>query len=267
MNISVLIGLVVAFGALLFGFVLEHGVIASLFLPSPAIIVFGGCFGAIITSYGLGDCLGALKAFLACLLGKDKPNPEALIKKMVKIAERCRGEGLLVLQDMIKDPELANDKFLLLKEGMILLMDMKDIEQVQAVMESDIAAYSAKYQAYIDVFSGAAGYAPTMGVIGTVMGLVQVLSNMSDAEQLTKSIAVAFIATLYGVAFANIVFMPIANVLKANLKKQKMFKQIIIDGIMMIASGENPRDLENKLAMYYQAFPGGEKLYKKNISL
>jgi chemotaxis protein MotA len=266
MNISVLFGLLLAFGGLIVGFVMEKGVIGSLFLASPFIIVFGGTMGAVITSFGLSDCLSALKAFAASFLGKSKPNPEALIKKMTSIAERCRAEGLLVLQNMINDKDIKDDQYLLLKEGMLLLMDMKDIGTVQSVLESDLNAYTAKCQVNIEVFSGAGGFSPTLGIIGTVMGLVQVLSNMQDAEQLTASIAVAFIATLYGVVFANLIYLPIANMLKSDLKRQKLYKQLIIDGIMLIASGENPRDLQNKLSLYYQAFPGGEKKYKKGIT-
>jgi chemotaxis protein MotA len=266
MNISVLIGLLLSFGGLITGFLMEKGVIASLFLPSPFIIVFGGTMGAVIFSFGIGDCISALKAFAACFLGKNKPNPDALINKMVKVAEKCRAEGLLTLQNMVNDPDIKGDQYLLLKEGMLLLMDMKDVDHVQSVLESDIEAFTAKRQAEIEVFAGAGGFSPTLGIIGTVMGLVQVLSNMEDAEQLTASIAVAFIATLYGVVFANLIYLPIANILKADLKRQKLFKQLIIDGILLIASGDNPRDLENKLSLYYQAFPKGEKKYKKGIT-
>jgi chemotaxis protein MotA len=105
-----------------------------------------------------------------------------------------------------------------------------------------------------------------MGMIGTVMGLVQVLSHMSDAEHLTAAISVAFIATLYGVVFANLIFLPIANQLKRDLRRQKVFKQIIIDGIVMIAGGENANNLRNKLSLYYQTFPKCDKKYKEGIN-
>jgi chemotaxis protein MotA len=104
-----------------------------------------------------------------------------------------------------------------------------------------------------------------MGVIGTVMGLVQVLANMSNAEELAASIATAFVATLYGVAFANLIYMPIVNKLKGNLKRQKMQKEIIVDGICMMVKGEAARNIENKLALYYQAYPNGDKKYKQGI--
>ncbi len=266
MNISILIGLVIAFGALLLGYGIEGGSVGSLVLLSPFIIVFIGTWGAVITSFGLSDTLSALSEFVKTFLNKNKPNPEELIKKLSQIAEKCRKDGILTLQEMFKDPSISSDKYLMLKEGMILIMDMKDIDHIQDALDSDIRAFSAKRQAQIDVFSGAGGFSPTLGIIGTVMGLVQVLSNMSNAEELTASIAVAFIATLYGVVFANLIYMPIANQLKSDLKRQKIFKQMIVDGIVLIASGESPRNIENQLSLYYQAFPNGEKKYKAGIN-
>jgi len=266
MNISVIIGLVIAFGALLGGYGIEGGSVASLLLPSPFIIVFGGTLGAVIASYGITELVGGLKAFMKCLLGKGKPNPDDLIQRLSQMADRCRQEGLLVLDTMVKEPELTSEQYLLLKQGMNLIMDMKNFEQVQDVLEADIRAFTLKRQLQIEVFDGAAGYSPTMGVIGTVMGLVQVLSNMSDAEELTAAIAVAFVATLYGVVFANIIYMPIASVLKQDLKRQKIFKQMIVEGIIMVASGETSRGIENKLSLYHQAFPKGDKKYAAGIN-
>lgn len=266
MNISVLIGLVLAFGGLMLGFLLEGGSIVSLLLISPFIIVFGGTLGAVVTSYGLSDSADALKSFFKAMSGKNKPNPDELISKLSEMAERCRQGGLLVLDTMVKEPGFSDEKYLLLKEGMLLAMDAKDFDHVQNVLESDIEAYDLKRHMQIEVFEGAAGFFPTMGMIGTVMGLVQVLSHMSDPEHLTSAIAVAFIATLYGVVFANIICLPIANFLKKDLKRQKVFKKMIVEGIIMIAGGETPKSVENKLTLYYQAFPKGDKKYTAGIN-
>lgn len=266
MNISVLIGLILAFGGLIVGYSIEGGSINSLFLLSPFIIVFGGTVGAVIASFGISDLVSASKAFVRSLSSKNKPDPEKLISKLSEMSEKCRKEGLLTLQTMLSDPDISSPKYLLLKEGMLLTMDMKNADMIQEVLEADIKAYALKRQLEIDVFEGAGGFSPTLGIIGTVMGLVQVLSNMSDAEHLTASIAVAFIATLYGVVFANLIYLPIANQLKSDLKRQKIFKQMMVDGITMVASGESARNLENKLSLYYQAFPKGEKKYEDGIN-
>lgn len=266
MDISTILGLVIAFGALIFGYVLEDGSVSSLFLPSPFIIVFGGTMGAVILSYGFHDIVRALKSLFSSFLRKNDPDPETLIKKVSEMADLCRREGLLRLQTLLTDSLINNENYLLLKEGMVLTLDMKGQEEIQDALESDLQSYSAQKQREIEVFEGAGGFSPTLGIIGTVMGLVQVLSNLSDAEHLTAAIAVAFIATLYGVVFANLIYLPCANRLKGVLKRQQIFRSMMIDGICMIASGKSSRDIENKLSLYYHAFPGGEKKYRDGIN-
>ncbi len=141
----------------------------------------------------------------------------------------------------MRSPELSGDEYLFLKAGLILIIEGRPQEEIQYVMESDIRAYTAQKQAEIAVFEGAAGYSPTMGVIGTVMGLIHVLSNMSDAEQLASAIAIAFVATLYGVSFANLIYMPMASKLKTILKRQKIQREMTVDGVCMIAEGLSTR--------------------------
>lgn len=266
MDISSILGLIIAFGSLIFGYTLEKGSISSLFLLSPAVIVIGGTLGAVILSYGFGDFISAFKAVIGTFFKKNQPDPEKLIKKIGEMADACRKEGLLKLQTMLNDSDINSDIYLPLKEGMILTLDMKPAEEIEAAMESDIQTFSLQRQFQIDVFMGAGGFSPTLGIIGTVMGLVQVLSHMEDAAQLTSSIATAFIATLYGVVFANLIYIPFANRLKNDLKRQKAFRQMMVDGICLIASGKSSRDVENQLSLYYHAFPGGEKKYKEGVN-
>ena len=136
---------------------------------------------------------------------------------------------------------------------------------MQTTLEADIHSYKEKKEMEISVLEGAGGFSPTFGIIGTVMGLVQVLSNISDANSLAKSISSAFIATLYGIVFANVIYLPSANHLKVCLKRQLVYREMIIDGMCMLASGESSRNIENKLSLYYHAFEGGEKKYKAGI--
>lgn len=263
--ISTILGLVIAFGALLAGFIIEKGNLASLVMPSPFIIILGGTLGATIGSFGIDGIVDAFKGLMASFAKKNQPDPEKLIEKISTMADLCRSQGLLQLQTRLGDADLQTENMLMLKEAMILATDMKDLEGMQAALEADITSYTLKKQQEIDVFEGMGGFSPTMGVIGTVMGLIQVLSNMSDAEHLTAGIAVAFIATLYGVSFANVIYFPLANHLKIHLKRQRIFREMIIEGMSMLASGESSRNIVNKLSLYYHAFPKCEGKYKAGI--
>jgi chemotaxis protein MotA len=265
-DISSIIGLIIGFGSLIAGFLLEKGTLGSLFVFSPAVTIIGGTIGAVVLSCGFSDIANAMKAFIQSLFKKNAPNPEKLIQKVSEMADACRKEGLLKLQTMLTDPDLNNDIYLPLKEGMILTLDMKPAEEIAAAMEADIDTFKMKRQLEIDVFDRAGGFSPTLGVIGTVMGLIQVLGNMTDAAELTRNIATAFIATLYGVALANLVYIPFANRLKNDLKRQVVFREMMVEGVCLIASGKSARDVENQLSLYYHAFPGGEKKYKAGIN-
>lgn len=265
MDISVVLGIVIAFGSLILGYTLEHGVLSSLFLISPIVIVFGGTMGAVVLSYKLSDITSAIKSLIGTFSSKAIGSPTRVIEKIVSMADSCRQGGILKLQELINDPELNKDEFLVLKAGMVLALDMKSDEEIQYALESNIRAYTAQKQLEISVFTSAAGFSPTLGVIGTVMGLIQVLSNMTDAEALTASIGVAFVATLYGVVFANLLYMPFASRLKGVLKRQQILREMMTEGICMIARGESSRSIENKLSVYYQVFPHGDKKYKEGI--
>lgn len=266
MDFSLLIGILLGFGAVVTGFTLEKGKLASLLLVSPLVIVFGGTIGAVVASFNTKDIINALKSVAESFNSKKSPKPEQVIEKITKMADLCRKEGLLKLQELLNDADLNNENFLLLKEGMVLALGMKTADEIREAMDSDIEAYKVKKNSEIAVFDGAGGFAPTMGVVGTVMGLIQVLSqNTSDAGELTKAIAVAFVATLWGIASANFLYFPCANKLKSNLKRQLIVKEMMVEGMCMIASGVSSRDIENKLSLYYQAFPNGAKKYRAGI--
>lgn len=265
MSVSLIVGIVFALGALVLGFTLEEGVIMSLFLLSPFIIVMGGTIGAVIASSSFKDLLAAIKALIKCFSKTADGVPSMVIERISALSETARKRGVLALEDELKNEELDTDDFLILKEGVVLLVMGKSSEEIRYTLSSDIRAYTTQRQLEIEIFESAAGFAPTMGIIGTVLGLVQVLSNFASPEELTKSIATAFIATLYGVTFANIIFAPIATRLKRNLKHHHVQRQMIMDGICMIADGLTPRDLENRLALYYQAFDESGK-YKQGIN-
>lgn len=265
MSFSLIVGIVIALGALLVGFTLEKGVLLSLFLLSPFIIVFGGTLGAVIASSTFKDLLAALKALGKSFKKTSEGTPTKILDKISSLSETARKNGLIALEPELQNPELDKEDMLMLKEGIVLLIIGKTSDEIRYILSSDIRAYLTQRQLEIEIFESASGFSPTMGIIGTVLGLVQVLSNFSSPEELTKSIATAFIATLYGVTFANIIFLPIATRLKRNMKRQHMQKEMILDGICMIAEGVAPRDMQNHLALYYQAFDEVGK-YKQGIS-
>lgn len=265
MDFNLLIGIILAFGALIFGYYIEGGSVFALMLISPLVIVLGGTIFAVVASFSTKDIINAIKSVIGSFSKRSNSDPAGIIATITSLSDVCRKEGILALEKMLSQPELNGDQFLFLKEGMILLIETRPQEEIQYVMESDIRAFSLQKQIEISVFEAAAGFSPTMGVIGTVMGLVQVLSNMSDAEHLAEAIAVAFVATLYGVVFANIIYLPMANKLKSILKRQKIQKEMTVDGICMMANGEGSRNIANRLSLYYQAFPDGGKKYRESI--
>lgn len=266
MDFSLIIGVIVGFGALLFGYSHEGGNLAALKAISSFVIVFGGTVGAVIASFPLRDVVQAFKGVAASFRVPHSGTTEKIITKISDISSSYRAEGVTALDSALQDPDLNKEEYLLLKEGLILIQEMLDPEDIQYVLESDIRAYKHKKQTEISVFESAGGFSPTMGVIGTVMSLVVVLgSGFGDPTELATSISTAFIATLYGVGLANVIYLPIANKLKGVLKRSLVQKEVIVDGVCLIAKGSLPRTIENELSLYHQAFPDGQKRYRQGI--
>lgn len=266
MDFSLIIGIFVGFCALLLGFRLEEGVIGSLFLLSPMIIVVGGTIGAVIASFSLKDIGQAFRSMRKSFRQPHSESVEKIIQKISEIAGKYRLEGEKGLDAIMDDPDLDQEDYLLLKEGLILIQYLKSQDAIQYTLESDIRSYVQQKNIEISVFEAAGGFSPTMGIIGTVMGLILVLaSGFDDPQSLAASIATAFVATLYGVTFANLIYIPIANKLRSQLKRNQIQKELIVDGVCMIAGGDHSRDIENQLALYYQAFSDGGKKYKQGI--
>lgn len=266
MEVSLILGIIIGFAALIVGFSMEGGRVISLMLISPFIIVVGGTVGATIGSFTFKDILHALKA-----VGKSFKQPNAhstkrLIDRMLEISTKFTADGVVALDEVLSDPAFQKDELLLLKEGLVLIQDGKKGEDIQYVLEAELHAYSQQRSVEAEVFESAAGFSPTMGVIGTVMSLVVVLSSgFGDSAELAEKVSTAFIATLYGVSLANVVYLPIAHKLKLLMKKSIIEREIIIDGVGMISKGMAARSMENELAMYYQAFADGQKHYRAGI--
>lgn len=241
MDISTVIGILFGIGALLAGFVLEKGTVGSLLQFSAALIVFGGTLGAVVASFSL-DSLKTLPKLLKIAFANQSFGVDVAYETLVRFAEKARREGLLSLEQEI---ESVSDKFT--RQGMQLVIDGTDPDITREILESNIAVMEKRHRVGIAIFEAAGGYAPTMGIIGTVMGLVHVLGNLQDPASLSGSIASAFIATLYGVSSANLIWLPIATKLKQKDKAEVAAMEMILDGILSIQAGENPSILKEKL--------------------
>lgn len=241
MDLSTLIGLVTGLGFLVAGYLVEGGTIGALFQVSAALIVFGGTIGAVVTSFPLQDLKKVPQWFKLAFTAKSFGITEAY-ETLIRFAEKARREGLLSLEQEL---ETVDDRFT--KQGMQLVIDGTDPEITREILESNISVMEQRHKIGISVFEAAGGYAPTMGIIGTVMGLVHVLGNLSDPTSLSGSIASAFLATLYGISSANLVWLPIATKLKQKDKAEVGAMEMVLDGILSIQAGENPSILKEKL--------------------
>lgn len=241
MDLSTIIGIIVGFGFLITGYILEGGTVSSLGGLSAAMIVFGGTAGAVMISFPLSDLKNLPKWFKLAFTSQSFGTAEAY-ETLIRFAEKARREGLLSLEQEL---ESVTDRFTY--QGMQLVIDGTDPEITKEILESNIAVLEKRHKIGIAVFEAAGGYSPTMGIVGTVMGLVMVLGNLSDPEALSHSIAAAFIATLYGVASANLLWLPIATKLKMKDKAEVSAMEMVLDGILSIQAGENPSILKEKL--------------------
>lgn len=246
MDIATLGSLIFGFAMLIGAFVMEGGSPTALLAPTAAMIVFGGTFGAIGVSFP-SKYLVKVPKLLGIAIKKQKDNREELLDYFESLAVLVRKDGLLSLEKKITSGEY-NDPFLL--SGLQMVVDGTDIENMKHTLETKISNMEERHSKGIGIFEAAGGFSPTMGVIGTVMGLVHVLGNLNDSKELGPKIAVAFIATLYGVGFANLVWLPIGCKLKELDSDEVVTKYMMLDGIMMLQNGSNPTLIREHLEGY-----------------
>jgi chemotaxis protein MotA len=224
--------------------VLEGGDIMSLFQLTAALIVFGGTFGAVIISYPF-EQLKTIPSLLKVIFSGKPMNPLNMIDELIRLATIARREGILALEEQIENHD---DEFF--KNGIRLVVDGVDPELVRSILETELAYIESRHEAGAGILEAAGGYAPTLGIIGTVMGLVHVLGSLTSIDKLGGLIATAFIATLYGVSSANLIYLPMANKLKVRSKQEILTREIMIEGILSIQAGENPTILGQKLKAF-----------------
>lgn len=241
-----ILGLLIGLGAIGLGFYLEGGQFSSLFAISPMLIIFGGTFGAVLTTMSVEQIKEMPKLF-KIIYTEQSYNFQGLIENFTEWSKISRREGIVALGEIT---EKVEDPFV--HRGLEYILEGNDYETVKELLEKELDSMVDRHQTGSDPFEQAGGYAPTMGILGAVMGLVVVLSGLggSDISELGKGISVAFLATLMGVGFANLVALPMAAKLKAKSQQEILYKTIAIEGLLGIQSGQNPRILERKMVAY-----------------
>jgi chemotaxis protein MotA len=242
MDPATLIGFGLAIVALLATMIMEGSSPMAIILLPPIILVFGGTFGAAIAGSTMSDVKKIGAWFKMAVLPPAVPPVTERIQTLVTLAERARKEGLLALEGMVKD---IDDPFL--KRGLQMSIDGTDPEDLRAIMEGEIAAKKAEDKVAAKFFTGMGGYAPTVGIIGTVVGLIHVLENLSNPDTLGPLIAGAFVATLWGVLSANIFWLPMAAKITRTSDLQAAQMELLVEGIAEIQAGTSPRTVRQKL--------------------
>jgi chemotaxis protein MotA len=249
MDLTTVLGILIGVLALAGGFLLEDGELGGLLVYTAAIIVFGGTFGAVIVSFPRKQLKQIPRALL---LAFREPNrdPYKRIDELVDMAYVARREGVLALEDYAQ-----NHPNPFLRDALQMVVDGTDPELAREILEVEIDAKEKELHGYARIFEAAGGYAPTMGIIGTVMGLIHVLSSMENPAELAGAIAVAFTATLYGVASANVIYLPIASKIKARAEEETAELELLVEGVLSVQAGENPQLIRKKLMSFVSADP------------
>lgn len=239
-----LIGLLIGLAAVLLGQVLEGGSLMSLVQPAAFVTVVGGTLGATMLQTSMpvfrrGLSMGAWVFRAPVTADAD------MIRKLIAWAQLSRREGLLALEAHVPR---ERDPFF--QKGLQLLVDGADTDRLREVMEVEIGTYENELRQSARVWDSAAGYAPTLGILGAVLGLIHVMENLGDPSKLGAGIATAFVATIYGVGSANLIFLPVARKLQTHIQRIVALREMFVDGLVGIANGDNPRIIESRLQGY-----------------
>lgn len=244
MDLVSLIGTILAFVVIIVGTILKGSNVGALWNPAAFVIVFLGTIAALLVQ-NQGKALKQAMKMFSMVYKPPKHQPSDLISRIVGWSEISRRQGLLGLEPQI---ESEDDTFV--RKGLQLLVDGSEPDAIRGVLEVEVDAREHADLAAAKVYENAGIYSPTMGIIGAVMGLMAVMQNLADPSKLGHGIAAAFVATIYGVALANLLMLPMASRLKGLVHKQTQMREILIEGLVSIAEGANPRQIEAKLQGY-----------------
>ncbi|HEY2843719.1 MAG TPA: flagellar motor protein [Bryobacteraceae bacterium] len=245
-DIASFAGLAIALGAIIGGLMWEGGKITDVLQISAAVIVLGGTAGAVMVTSPMSALMAAV-AELKSVFIETKLDPAAAVNEIIAHATKARKSSIVSLEE---DLEKAGDAFL--KKALSLAVDGTDLQELRKMMDLEVAQSEHHRESAAKVFEAAGGYAPTIGIIGAVLGLIQVMKHLENIEEVGKGIAVAFVATVYGVAAANLVFLPAANKLKARIRQDAQDKELLLEGVCSIVEGMNPKLIRVKLDAFVQ---------------
>src|SRR3984893_15577305 len=243
-DIATLGGILLAFGGILGGLLMEGGKIKDVSQITAAIIVLGWTFGAVMVSTPLSVLNGAALRLIHILLDKTQA-PDAAIEEIIGFATKARKNGLVSLEN---DAVQIQDPFL--RKALTLAVDGTDLQEMRNMMQLEIDMTESRAMAEAKVFECAGGYSPTIGIIGAVMGLIQVMKNLANIEEVGHGIAVAFVATVYGVGLANIFLLPAASKVKSRVERDTTLKELKLEGVIAIVERLNPKIIRSKLDAY-----------------
>jgi chemotaxis protein MotA len=234
-------GILLAIGGIVAGLLLEGGNLGQILQPTAAMIVFGGTLGAILIQFPLSVVIASFKDLAKVLFVRGE-KAQAVIAQLIVFANKARRQGIVSLD---ADIEAITEPFL--KKALMLAVDGTEPEQLRKMMELELDNQSEQEERVPQVFESAGGFSPTIGIIGAVMGLIQVMQHMDKMEEVGRGIAVAFVATIYGVGAANLFLLPAAGKLKIRIRQSQVMREMMLEGVISILEGMNPRMLEMKL--------------------
>ncbi len=243
-DLATLGGLILAIGGILGGLVMEGGKVRDVAQITAAIIVLCGTIGSVMVTTPMHTLVGAAKKLILVFMDRDQ-SPHAMIEEIITYAAKARKSGIVSLE---QEANAIQDPFL--RKALNLAVDGTDLDVIRKTMELEISLEEHHGEAEAKVFEAAGGYAPTIGIIGAVLGLIQVMKNLANIEEVGHGIAVAFVATVYGVGTANIFFLPAGNKLKARLQKVIQNRELMLEGVAGIVEGLNPKLIRSKLEAY-----------------
>lgn len=241
MDKSSIVGIILALTGIIAGLLIEGGNLGQIVQPTAAMIVFGGTLGAVLLQFPLSVVLKAARS-LGSVFFNPKVDSHSMIQQLIVYARKARRDGLVSLEAGL---EALDDPFL--KRSLMLAVDGTEPEELRKIMELELDNQSEYEEQVPQVFESAGGFAPTIGIIGAVLGLIQVMQHLDKIDEVGKGIAVAFVATIYGVGSANLFYLPVAGKLKGRVRQEQIRREMTLEGVTSILEGMNPLMLETKL--------------------
>jgi chemotaxis protein MotA len=238
---STLAGLLLAVVGIIGGLLMEGGNITQVLQPTAALIVFGGTLGAVMVQFPLSVVLAGFKR-LAQVFQEPVRNPQSVIAEILRYAHKARRDGIVSLDSDINS---VRDPFL--RKSLMLAVDGTEAQELRSMMELELDNLAEHEEKMPQVYESAGGFAPTIGIIGAVLGLIQVMQHLDKIDEVGRGIAVAFVATIYGVGSANLFFLPAAGKIKIRVREEQLTREMMLEGVISILEGMNPRMLESKL--------------------